>query len=59
MTRRGRMTTPGETVEKRDENWSTAMTRKKMLAMRRNCSRRLRGTKVMMVYLEVMTWFVQ
>lgn len=29
-----------------------------MLAMRRNCSRRLRGRKVMMVYFEEMTWLV-
>lgn len=26
-------------------------------AILRNCSRRFRGKKVMMVYLEVMTWF--
>lgn len=29
-----------------------------MLAMRRNCSRRLRGRNVMTVYFEEMTWFV-
>ena len=29
-----------------------------MLAIRRNCSNKFRGRKVMMVYFEVMTWFV-
>lgn len=70
----GKRTIPGEIVENSGKNWRMAMKRKKleegeggygraergtyMLAMRRNCSRRLRGRKVMMVYFEEMTWFV-
>ena len=45
----------GDAGEKIGKNWRMAMARKKMLAIRRNCSSRLRGRKVMMVYLEVMT----
>lgn len=39
---------------------SSVMTRDNahMLATRRNCSNRFLGRKVMIVYFEVMTWFV-
>lgn len=43
----------GERREDRGEIGKT-----NMLAMRRNCSRRLRGRKVRMVYFEEMTWLV-
>lgn len=52
------MTKPGEMVENLGKNCKTAMARKKMFAIRRNCSNRFRGKKVMIVYFEVTFWFV-
>lgn len=52
------MTSPGEMVENLGKNCRTAMNRKKMFAIRRNCSSRLRGKNVMIVYLEVMFWLL-
>jgi len=50
---KGRMTKPGEIVENLGKNCNIAIAKKKMFAIRRNCSSKLRGRKVKIVYLEV------
>lgn len=52
---RGRITSPGEMVENLGKNCKMAIAKKKMFAIRLNCSNKFRGKNVKIVYLEVTT----